>query len=346
MSHVKDSFYFSHDSNARSDPKILALRSVYGMEGYGRFWVLVEMMREQPDHKLRLNGNYTSKAIAMELQCDEDTAIKFVHDCIEKFELFETDGEYFWSNSLLRRMELRMEKSEKARQSAAARWNNAKKCERNTNAMRTHSERYARKGKERKEKESTKDIRRNSSSPDPETPPPNKINQEKNQNNGKSVLFSQDSKPFEAAAYLRFKILENNPRARVPVCTSQDSLMQRWALEMDRLHRIGPPGQDPQGDYGYSWDEIQELIDFSQHDGFWRSNILSPNKLREQIVTLENQMRRTAYPRGDPTKFIFGDMESQNTPERGVVCAKSRGDPENNRFAGIARDAGTGEIAR
>ena len=333
MSHVKDAFYFSHDSNARSDPKILALRSVYGMEGYGRFWVLVEMLREQPDYKLKLNG-YSGKAIAMELQMDEDAAIKFVHDCIEEFELFETDGEYFWSNSLLRRMELRMKKSERARQAAAARWKNAEKCKRNADALQTHSERKARKGKERKEKESTKDIRRDSKSPDLETP----LGKE---NNSKSVLYSQNSEPFKAAERLRACVLENNPRARVPVCTPQDSLMQKWALEMDRLHRIGPPGQDPQGNCGYSWDEIQELIDFSQHDSFWQSNILSPGKLREQAVRLENQIKhKITRTRGDPANLILLNTATQG----GELYAKGRRSSKNNRFAGLARDGGTGEI--
>lgn len=35
MKHVKDCYYFPHDSNARSDPKIMALIQKYGIEGYG-----------------------------------------------------------------------------------------------------------------------------------------------------------------------------------------------------------------------------------------------------------------------------------------------------------------------
>ena len=31
----KDAYFFSHDCNARNDPKILALRSVYGARGTG-----------------------------------------------------------------------------------------------------------------------------------------------------------------------------------------------------------------------------------------------------------------------------------------------------------------------
>lgn len=342
MAHIKDTYYFSHDSNARSDPKILALRSVYGMEGYGRFWILVEMLREQPGYKLKLNSNYASKAIAKELECDEDAAIQFVQDCIEEFELFETDGEYFWSNSLLRRMELRKEKSEKARRAAMARWKKEKKSDSNAGAMQAHSKSNASKVKEskEKEKESTKDIRQDSLGPDVEIA----SSEDECHDEEKQASFDQDSKPFEAAAYLRARILSNNPRARVPNDSPQDSLMQKWALEMDRLNRIGPLGQDPQKNHGYSWEEIRAIIDFCQDDGFWQSNILSPSKLREQIVTLENQMKRSLSPRGDPTKLTILDMKNQKRQERGVLSAKSRRSPKKNRFAGLARDAGTGKL--
>jgi hypothetical protein len=109
---------------------------------------------------------------------------------------------------------------------------------------------------------------------------------------------TEDSPPYRAAAYLRNRILENNARARVPPNDPEDKLMQKWAQEMDRLNRIGPPG----GTKGYSWQEIRDLIDFSQDDDFWRSNILSASKLREKCVQLENQMKRNNYkPRGHPT---------------------------------------------
>lgn len=153
MTHVKDSAYFSHDSNARRDPKILALRSVYGMEGYGRFWAIVEMLREQPDFKLRIDNKYSYKAIAMELECSEEQAVQFVQECIHEFGLFESDGEYFWSNSLLRRMQIKENRSKKARRAAMARWGNVGEPVGNANAMQTHSEispSNASKGKESK----------------------------------------------------------------------------------------------------------------------------------------------------------------------------------------------------
>ena len=39
--------YFSHDSDAREDMKCRYLRSRYGMAGYGRWWVLCEMLAQQ-----------------------------------------------------------------------------------------------------------------------------------------------------------------------------------------------------------------------------------------------------------------------------------------------------------
>ena len=102
--------------------------------------------------------------------------------------------------------------------------------------------------------------------------------------------YRKDTPPFRAANYLRKAILSNNPRARVPTDKEEDSLMQRWAQEMDRLNRLGPPG----GSKGYTWDEVKKIIDFCMDDSFWQSNILSPAKLREKIVILENKMKERA----------------------------------------------------
>ncbi len=123
---AKDAYYFSHDTNARRDPKILAMRSEYGAQGYGWYWIIVEMLAEQEDYKLK-HKQWVTNAIAMEMQCQPNEAETFVKDCIEKYELFESDGEYFWSNSLIKRMKLkeekRMKKVEAGRKGAMKRWN-------------------------------------------------------------------------------------------------------------------------------------------------------------------------------------------------------------------------------
>jgi hypothetical protein len=129
----KNSYYFSHDSNASHDPRILQMRSVYKAEGYGWYWMLIEQMREQENYKLPIKGKYAITAFASQMDADALRFKEFINDCVEEFKLFNRDEDYLWSNSLLNRMKIMEEKSEKAKQSALKRWE----------SMRTHNERNA-----------------------------------------------------------------------------------------------------------------------------------------------------------------------------------------------------------
>jgi hypothetical protein len=139
----KDSFYFSHDSNARHDPKITAMRGVYGSEGYGWYWMLIEMLRESDGYKLDMQSKYIFNAFALQMQSDALQIKNFVQDCINEFNLFQSDGNFFWSESLLRRMEFRDEKSEKRRKAANVRWekerNSKEKCKTDANASENNA---------------------------------------------------------------------------------------------------------------------------------------------------------------------------------------------------------------
>ncbi|SNR95976.1 protein of unknown function [Anaerovirgula multivorans] len=163
---MKEAYYFSHDSNARHDPKILAMRSVYGSEGYGWYWMIVELLREQENYKLKLN-KHIYNALAMQMQCTAEQAQCYINDCINDFELFASDDNFLWSNSLLKRMQVKEQKSEKARKAAEARWNkpsdsnsfdNAKEEEENidADAMQPQCNRNAIKEKKRKESKENK----------------------------------------------------------------------------------------------------------------------------------------------------------------------------------------------
>lgn len=103
------------------------MRNQYGAKGYGWYWIIVEMLREQDDYKIEIK-DYLWNALAMELQCEPNKAEDFVKDCIDKFELFNSDDDKFWSESLLRRMEIKdkkkKKKAEAGRKGAKARWNN------------------------------------------------------------------------------------------------------------------------------------------------------------------------------------------------------------------------------
>lgn len=118
---AKETYYFSHDSNAITDTKILNMRADYGLEGYGLYWAIIEMMRNEEDYKLTVNKN-TYRAIKTLTNTTIDIE-KFIKDCIEDYKLFEQKNEKFYSNSLLKRMEIKEKKSTVAREKAQKRWN-------------------------------------------------------------------------------------------------------------------------------------------------------------------------------------------------------------------------------
>ena len=142
----KDTFYFSHDYNARNDEKIKRLIRKHGMQGYGVFWSIVEELYNNAN-ALQLDYD----GIAFDLRTESDIVKSVIND----FQLFNLSGDYFSSQSVENRITERMDKSQKARNSAYSRWNKEKdKDKKNANALQTESEGNAikeRKGKERKE---------------------------------------------------------------------------------------------------------------------------------------------------------------------------------------------------
>lgn len=101
----KERYYFSHDSNALSDPKILIMRADYGLEGYGLYWALLEMMRNEADYMLEYTNN-SFRAIKSLTNAKIDVG-QFIDTCINDYQLFVLDKEKnrFYSKSFLRRMQ-------------------------------------------------------------------------------------------------------------------------------------------------------------------------------------------------------------------------------------------------
>lgn len=135
---AKDVYYFSHDCNARNDEKILAMRSVYGLEGYAMYFMIIEILREQSEYKLEIT-KYIWSALAMQMHTDASKVQNFVNDCINEFHLFVQKEGYLYSESLLKRMSLFKEVSETRSKAAKSRWENAntmqKQCKSNANAI-------------------------------------------------------------------------------------------------------------------------------------------------------------------------------------------------------------------
>lgn len=99
----KDARYFTHDDNARHDPKTQALIKKYGMKGYGMFWVIIETLRETRGHKLSFK-KYILESLAVQMQCTAEEVKTFIKDCVEEYELFVQEDGIFYSESLLERL--------------------------------------------------------------------------------------------------------------------------------------------------------------------------------------------------------------------------------------------------
>lgn len=120
----RDVYYFSHDVNASNDPKIIVMKELCGVIAYAWWWILIEQLAVQEDYKLPMDKiTFAGLAIAFGMKQNEANAssneakaskIKqaeaFINLLINECELLETDGEYFWSPSLIRRNLLRKNK--------------------------------------------------------------------------------------------------------------------------------------------------------------------------------------------------------------------------------------------
>jgi hypothetical protein len=96
---AKDAYYFPHDSNAKDDPKCVALIEQLGMEGYGIYWVLIETLRDQPDYRYPF-------ALIGAIARRYNTQAQKVELVVRNYGLFVVDEqEFFLSDSLNRRME-------------------------------------------------------------------------------------------------------------------------------------------------------------------------------------------------------------------------------------------------
>ena len=121
MSREKNTYYFSHDANAHEDPRIISLMVKFGAEGYGWWWILVEVMMQQ-GYELDMNDP-TMKPMLFRL-CfakDEEKFDEFLEYCLELKLLKDDDGKLI-SPSLLKRVERLEEIRGKRRDAANVRW--------------------------------------------------------------------------------------------------------------------------------------------------------------------------------------------------------------------------------
>jgi len=112
----KETYYFSHDYNARNDTKILYMRQELGMEGYGIYWYLIEALADA--------GGILPLKILPVLAKQMDSTLVKVEGIINNYELFQVAENQFFSQRLIQHLELRNALSEAGKIGAKNRWKN------------------------------------------------------------------------------------------------------------------------------------------------------------------------------------------------------------------------------
>jgi len=102
-------------------------------------------------------------------------------------------------------------------------------------------------------------------------------------NDKKKYLITSD-----LTELLKNLILQNNPKAKIT-----ESQLRNWDREIQRMKSI---------DYRTD-EEIEVMIQFSQNDPFWRTNILSMGKLRKQFDQLTLKQQSEKPPPEKPIKL-------------------------------------------
>jgi hypothetical protein len=115
---AKDTFYFQHDYNARNDEKILELRSIFGAEGYGVYWMLLESMAETLDGKLNLS---LIGGLSLGYGVAKGRLSEIVEFCVN-VGLFEREMQFFLSKRMVQHKSFRVECSKNGKEGALKRW--------------------------------------------------------------------------------------------------------------------------------------------------------------------------------------------------------------------------------
>jgi vacuolar-type H+-ATPase subunit I/STV1 len=116
---------------------------------------------------------------------------------------------------------------------------------------------------------------------------------DKNDKNDKKYIYS--SEHIRLAEKLKGSILSNNPNAKTP----ED--LSKWAADFEKMMRIDKRTEQ----------QIETVMEFSQKDQFWKSNILSAGKLREQFdkLWLQKDKQRPGYSNKPPQAGNFTQRE-------------------------------------
>jgi hypothetical protein len=101
----KETQWFSHESTTHTSAQMLAMMEKYKATGYGCWWILVEILRQQDDYRYDISKKYSLNSLTRAMQISKARVEQFIADCIQEYDLLQSDGEYIWSDALIERMQ-------------------------------------------------------------------------------------------------------------------------------------------------------------------------------------------------------------------------------------------------
>ncbi len=115
---MRGMYYFDHDNNAHNDTKIIRIKRKFGYEGYGVYWLLLEVLHAN-------TGFVTSDIlddVAYQERIDDEWLEQFIDFCVS-IDLFKRDGDLLYSERMLTDIQAFKQLGEKRRAAALSRYN-------------------------------------------------------------------------------------------------------------------------------------------------------------------------------------------------------------------------------
>jgi hypothetical protein len=291
---MKDAYYFSHDSNAKDDPKCVLLIEQLGLEGYGIYWVLVETLRDQPEYKYPIS---LLPAIARRY----NSTTEKVKTVVFNYGLFEIQGdEFFYSESLLIRMQRLEDKRVKA--SIAGKISAQKRLTSSTDVQQPFNECLT----------TVQPVKQSKT---------NEIILKENKTY-KTVLLSEikiSDYPFLNEDYYSiamhfYRLFEKT----IIESGSKPTVLQKakgtWIDDIRLIIETD----------GYNIDQLRKVYVFVKSSDFWSKNILSIDKLRKQMQRLLVEANKSPE---------MAKQTMQAKIDRWRKNAPKYGDPEFKEYA-------------
>lgn len=102
---AKDSYWFKHDSSAGRGLKLRKIQHIYGHEGKGLYWDIIEILREQDNYEYECNESAFDLLCSLVSYSDRVRFNNWFNDCV-KYKLFKKTETHFFSEILCKNMEI------------------------------------------------------------------------------------------------------------------------------------------------------------------------------------------------------------------------------------------------